>query len=554
MVSTNIAKFKKLLQDNWKIFKIHVLLLESTVEVDLVRGKETEHFRVDNDTEFTVYISHFKEVQDEFGNSEFIYIEDLEEYNKRRVESPQKRSIPQKPYKVSIGERELNGVRIVNLIPPGQKIDFSPASFGAAEFFVDLSQNPNYCDIDLRDQVDIIWTDTNEYAFTGFTYDTRYNKQLAQFTCFGAARRLNAVRLATEITGLPAKGLVEDAYYFMASSVGLRIDFNQREPNLNPRDFIVIFPVEGLDTSCDFKIGDVVFTSNIHTEISDQARTGSTFTNAPWSSVKAFAKVVLEAKHFYQALREGEEKAQRAVDWIQFRTDLTMPCIYGNNEEEKVYYSLEKNYSRFNLVRYGLVIDPTNKASIFHRLDQPAGHSLVIKYDPDEFLVPIGHILNKLDRLSAKEDEEIRALYHALHWLTLSYERESPTDNLLQLWMALEFICFRVTIPEVIQKDDLKKVKHYVKKSSGVTLDQKGKLINAIGKVNQPSTLSKFYFLLDGLGVKLTELEKELIRKLRDARNDIAHGDEITDFLSIEDIEKFRSILERVFVLKIKNL
>jgi hypothetical protein len=554
----NVSDFKKLLQDNWKITKISTSFPGSNdsviVEVDLIKGRETEHIKVDNSPEFYEYISHFKRFEDEFGNNEFIYVEDLEEYNKRHAELLQKRSIPQRPYKVFIGERELKGVHITNLVPPG-RLDTSagPASFGAAYFFVDLSQNPNYCDIDLRDQVNIIWADNNKYAFTGFTQNILYGEQSANFVCYGAPRRLMAVRFTTEISECPGK----DILYFMASSVGLRVDVNQIKPNLNTRDFTVIFPVEGLIAPCDFKVGDVVFTSSIPAEISDHARSGSSFTKAPWSNVKAFAKVVLKANHFYQALTNGEEKVQRAVDWIQFRTDLTIPCIYGNNEEEKLYYSVEKNYSRLNLVRYGLTIDSTNGASIFHRLDEPAGHSLVIKYDPDEFLDPIRHILNKLDHLSAKKNKESQVLYQALHWTTLSCEKESPTDNLLQLWVAFDFICSGVKVKErLIQKADLKRITKYVEKCAKEDIfdnRQKEKLIDSINNVNDPPLMNKWDYLLIKLRLKLTESERELIKKLRDVRNDIIHGSKVTD-LSIEEIEKFRSILERVFILKIKNL
>jgi hypothetical protein len=60
----------------------------------LVKGRETQHIKVDNSPEFYEYISHFKRFEDEFGNNEFIYVEDLEEYGKQYEELLQKRSIP----------------------------------------------------------------------------------------------------------------------------------------------------------------------------------------------------------------------------------------------------------------------------------------------------------------------------------------------------------------------------------------------------------------------------------------------------------------------------
>ena len=60
----------------------------------------------------------------------------------------------------------------------------------------------------------------------------------------------------------------------------------------------------------------------------------------------------------------------------------------------------------------------------------------------------------------------------------------------------------------------------------------------------------KWGHLLNRLKINLSIEELDLIKRLRKARNKIMHGEKDVEII-IEDIEKFRSILERVFLSKI---
>jgi hypothetical protein len=65
--------------------------------------------------------------------------------------------------------------------------------------------------------------------------------------------------------------------------------------------------------------------------------------------------------------------------------------------------------------------------------------------------------------------------------------------------------------------------------------------------------MAKWERLITNHGIALGTQEKRLISRLRNERNKIIHGKNVGKF-SIEDLEKFRSILERVFVAKATEL
>jgi hypothetical protein len=546
--SLNISNLKKLLDEMWNIFRIDISFTkekkELKVEVFLERGKEKKHITAVNDAAFTDYIAHFKKFQDEYGNNVFVYVEDLDNYNKEIDKLLQEGNVPNRPYKISIGDLELNGTQLYHLViaGPGKQI-------GKAHFFINLRENPDYCNIDLRDRVEIKWTDTGEVVFGGFVHHASHSKDSAVFLCYGGPRRLHEGKITSEHIGIEPMDMV----YFIMKSSGMKAHFHGGiGPNLNIRDFKIIFPIEGLQTPCDFRVENVLFNCNIQDELSNQAKIGKTLKKIPWSSATTFAIVVLKASHFYEALFNAEKYAQRAVDWIQIRTDITIPCIPENGKVKKINYNMRKSFSRFSLSRHGLVIDLTTGAALYFPLDEKVGHPLIFKYDPEEFLGPIASIWNKLEQLAQKKESEVQAVYQTINWLMLSYEKESPIDNLLQLWIAFEFICSKQKVPKLVKKQNRKFALTSIE-NLDIPQEEKDKILNAINNVNNPSLMMKWDYLLKKLGVTLPKKEEELISKLRYIRNKIIHGYRAID-ISIEQIEKFRSILERILLLKVSNL
>lgn len=129
-----------------------------------------------------------------------------------------------------------------------------------------------------------------------------------------------------------------------------------------------------------------------------------------------------------------------------------------------------------------------------------------------------------------------------------SFEKESPADNLLQLWIAFEFLCSRERVPTLVDKKYLKDAINSINKLSIPELEKEA-IIQSVKDVNDAPLMIKWNYLLNRLRIRLAKGEEELIGKLRSDRNKIIHGDKDVAS-SFDEIEKFRSILERVFLAK----
>ena len=132
--------------------------------------------------------------------------------------------------------------------------------------------------------------------------------------------------------------------------------------------------------------------------------------------------------------------------------------------------------------------------------------------------------------------------------MMFSFEKESPADNLLQLWIAFEFLCSRERVPTLVDKKYLKDAINSINKLSIPELEKEA-IIQSVKDVNDAPLMIKWNYLLNRLRIRLAKGEEELIGKLRSDRNKIIHGDKDVAS-SFDEIEKFRSILERVFLAK----
>ncbi len=549
MPSANVIKLKELLKNGWRISS-HSLSFSATAneeKVHIVLEKEgvKTFMEVVNDGEFTEFTLHFEKFEDDFGNYEFIYVEDIKEYKAKLEEFTKKGSVPNRPYKITIGEVELNGAYLYYLVLPG----YGRAHVGAANFFVRLDQNPEFHRVDFRDEVKIVWTDNEQVAFRGFPHEVYVSESSAMLLCYGGTRRFFQSRVACEFVGITP----EDAIYFLAISGGLNPQFDgPAQPTLTRRNFKVIFPIGDLVIPTDFSVEQVVFIKDVQKVLSERIKRATTLSKDPWSAASVFASVDVEAEHYFEALVKAEKIVKRAVDWIQFRTDITLPCFIDNGKNIMLSYNLSKSFSKCYLIPYGLAIDLKTNGAVFHLLTVQSGHQLVFKHGTDEFFEPLSSIWEKLSQIYNQNSESVQPLYEALSWLMQTFEVESVVDNLLQLWVAMEFICSKEKVPELVRRESINNSISSIK-SLGLPPTEEEALIQTILQVNSPPLMAKWNHLLERLGIELTKKEEQLISKLRNERNSITHGKELCK-LKIEDIEKFRSVLERVFLRKATQL
>jgi hypothetical protein len=490
---------------------------------------------------FFEFTSHFEKFRDNYGNNQFVYVEDINGYRQKIEELTEKGIVPKRPYKIIIGEVVLNSAFLYYLVLPG----YGRAHVGAANFFVDLDKNPEFYQIDFRNPVEIRWTDKEEVAFRGYAHEVYVSEKSILFLCYGGTRRLFQGKVSCEFIGTTP----EDSVYFLAISAGITAVFDgAAQPSLTNRKFKVVFPVGGLDIPADFKIEQVVFTNNVQNVLPEAIRKSKTIASLPWSAASAFAIVDIDAKSFFDALVRADEIVKRAVDWVQFRTDISLPCITENGKRIMIGYNLSKSFSKCFLIPYGLAIDSKTDGALFYLLTIQSGHKLVFHHNPREFFEPLNSLWEKLALIYSQESGSIQPLYEGLSWLMQTFEVESLVDNLIQLWVAFEFICSNERVPELVSQGSISRTIGSIR-SLGLPDTEEEAIIRNVLQINSPPLMAKWKHLLSRLGVSLTEREAKLISKLRKERNKIEHGKKLGE-MTVDDIEKFRSILERVLLNK----
>lgn len=548
-MSSSVAKIKTLLKEGWQItsHKIQVLAREG-VELEhvvLKKGNDTTFVETKNDPEFLEYMRHFEKFKDEFGNNQFVYVEDINGYKQKIENLIIRGTVPKRPYQITIGELKIDSPHLYHLVIPG----FGRAHLGQAYFFVNTSKNPDLSKFDYLDNIQIKWTDTNQLAFYGFAHEVYANDNSILFLCLGGPRRFTQDRLTSELIGIPG----DDALYFVAKASRMNVVIhNGSKPLLTQRSFKVLFPVAGLGLPSEFRIEQVTFTNTINNHLTPAILNSKTLQEQPWKDTKAFAVVEVIGEHFIDAMIKAEEVAKRAVDWIQFRTDLSLPCITYEGKRILLSYNMDKSFSKCFLIPYALAIDSASKGAIFNLLNVQSGHQLVFHHSPKEFFEPLIPLLDKLEQISKQYNDSVQPLYETLSWLMQSFEIESLIDNLLQLWIAFEFLCTNEKAVRLVPETT---VNSCILEVQGLALpkEQEVAMVENIRRVNEPPLMVKWQALLLRVNLSLTDNEHRLVRKLRTERNNLVHGKKSSK-LTIEDLDKFRSILEKVFVKKAVSL
>ena len=162
-----------------------------------------------NDSEFFEFTSHFEKFRDNYGNNQFVYVEDVQGYKQKIEELIKQGIVPKRPYKIIIGEVVLNDASLYYLVLPG----YGRAHVGAANFFVDLDKNPEFYQIDFRNPVEIRWTDNEEVAFRGYAHEVYVSERSILFLCYGGTRRLFQGKVACEFIGTTPEDSIFFSYF-----------------------------------------------------------------------------------------------------------------------------------------------------------------------------------------------------------------------------------------------------------------------------------------------------------------------------------------------------
>ena len=152
----NVENMKKLLEDGYVISSRQMNFQKKdrgnimTDTIILKKENDEKTIVSTNSAEFFNYIKHFKKIINKHDNGEFVYIEDLEQYNKNIPKQPDS-SVLRDHHKLRISGYEFNeGIMTIFFNPSGPK-----NSKGLAEFWIDLEKNNDFLNVDLKDELEV---------------------------------------------------------------------------------------------------------------------------------------------------------------------------------------------------------------------------------------------------------------------------------------------------------------------------------------------------------------------------------------------------------------
>lgn len=547
----NVEKMKSLLEGGYRMTSHKVSYKAndgnpiSEERVKLKKGENTETITSVNSEEFDNYIKHFKKVRNEFDNDEFVFIEDLESYNKLIEKRGRADRATNNTNILEIGgDKFLEGVLTVHLDPSGSK---KPK--GIAEFWINLEKNPNIKKSDLTDGVKIYDLENN-LIMGGFVI----NSQISENTLFLVIRdgslKLESKKMSLEMGGgiSPAEKIA-----FITECSGLKSHFHGISVNTSKREFEVILPVINLIIDDEFKIGDVTFYQKFDTS-DDSLIRKSDFGRSEnsWNGNFPRAKVNVKANSFYQATHRGYNQVTKAVDVISLRNDFSLSSFNVNGEEKQINFSYYKNLSQVKISPWIYCRQKNTQSYIIYNSEFKNANILALQHDPQDFFSGINDLCSELVSKSGLSQKE-KNLLQSLHWLRRSMQDGNDKDKLADLWTSFEFL--NSGIKEDIPPFD----KSLREKLKGILVidelspRQKEIVENKLNSLNDIPLMRKFDIQKEKYNLEISEEDIHILKLARNKRNDLIHGKKDIN-VDEKELKKMRTIIERLLIEKVSDL
>lgn len=547
-MNENVERITKLLEAGYKIIHIEMefdkLKGPGTLDhtVTLKKGTDRQVIRSVNSPEFMKYIIHFKQARDKYDNSEFVYIDDLEKYNKL-VESHHKHEVLQDHHKLSVSGRDFSqGITTMSLKPGGRD-----NRTGTAEIWVDLDKNPAFRDVDFKDKIEVR-DKSNAVVLKGYVRNYQASDRTGFVSIQDLTLRMESEKVTVEFNKMnPA-----DSIGLLVESGGLPFQPHGMAYNTSPRAFTVIMPVQNLIIDQSFRIGDVEFYQDFDS-IDDALIRKSNIgrTNIVWNGNFPRARIQVTAKQFFEAITKGYDAIYGAIDVIAFRADWTFPSIELNDGQRDFMFSYYKYLSRVKGSTLVYCREVQTQAHTFINVESVVENVLSLELDPQGYFAEVNELCVDILKKDNPTDEESRVL-QVLHWLRKSIQEGNKKDKFLDLWVAFEFLTAGTSMPKMFQPNEIASL-HKLEEGSGLSKEQKQSIRFRINQLNEPPQMAIFNHLIKNLGVNFTDAELKLLSSSRKKRTEIIHGKKDPE-IKDEELNKMRTILEKVLIRKISAL
>ena len=390
----NVAMINDLLEKNYKIIKMEMDVsrassnaLEYTVTLE--KGHDKEVIR-SSSNDFQKYMIHFKKMRNKYGNDEFVYIDDLDNYERQTKGLFKDQIYIEDKHIIKIMGHEFRK-GIITLL-------FRPSSInnktGISMFRIDLSTNPEFIYCDLKDEFEVYERSNDKLVFAGFVKRCAVqNDNTALIILQDTTLKLENTRLSVEFINMNP---VECAST-LASSMGLDFHTNLNI-NKNKRTFIVIIPVKNLIISDDFKIGNVEFYQKFNTlddhliRKSDNGRT-----NLEWNGNYPRSKIIINAISFLSAIQDGYRRISAAVDLISLRTDISFPEIKIKDRNEYFSFDYYKYFSRVKIPPWVYCREKDTNSYTLFNIEFQTENVLALEYNPQDYFLRLDGLFGELE-------------------------------------------------------------------------------------------------------------------------------------------------------------
>jgi len=541
----NIEIIEDLLEKGYKISE-HQINFRKEKNKDILEDKVTLKKENDvkvissiNSKEFFEYIHHFKKAKDKYDNFEFIYINDIEQYEKR-IKKEENHMVMKDHHILKISGREFSEeIMTMYLKPSGPN---NPRGF--AEFWIDLEKNPDFCNVDFKDELEV-YDKNKQLIFRGYIKNYESSDKTGFIFSQDMTLRMEHEKISVEFNNMsPA-----DSISIVTQSAGLNFNPHGIPYNTDERDFIIIMPIQNLIINQSFNIANVEFYQKFDTLDDSLIRKSETGRkDALWNGNFPRAKITTRAKEFLEAIKKGHNAISKAVDIISLRTDMSFPSLKIKEVNNIFVFSYYKHLSKVKIPTRVYCREANSQANVFFNTESLKENVLSLEFEPKQYFEDIGLLFSNLISKENPSQEESNIL-QVIHWLRRAIQEGNKKDKLIDLWTAFEFLISGVKSNELFTKSDKLELKKIISKTY-LNSKQRDALDSKIDMLNDSPLLEKFRLLIESLNLSFSQDEFNILKKTRDKRNDLIHGRK--DIL-IEDFElnKLRTIIEKVVIQKV---
>jgi hypothetical protein len=547
-MDANVEKTKKLLENGYKIVRIELKFQKQAGQdvleniVTLKKDVNTKIIHSVNSPEYFDFVSHFKQVKDRYDSIEFIYVEDLGNYN-RMMENQANRQVLQDHHKLKISGWEFSqGILTLNFKPsgPGNRI-------GLADFWIDLNKNPNFKEVDFKDEIEVYDRD-NKLVFKGYVKNYENSVNTGFLSIQDLSLKMEHEKIAVEFIGMSPT----DCVGLLTESVGFGFVPHGVPYKTNERNFIIIMPVQNLIIDQNFKIGNVEFYQKFDSLDDSLIRKSNNGRQNPlWNGNLPRARIEVEAKQFFEAITKGYTAISKAIDVAALRTDMSFPSVTINDTQKNFGFSYYRHLSRVKVPTWVYCREKDSQAHTFFNVESIIENILSLAIDPENYFTEINELYSDLivkDNLTEDENN----ILQVLHWLRKSIQEGNNIDKFLSWWVAFEFLISGTKTKKLFTPSEISSL---VKEVDATEFpDEKKEAIKSkLRMLNDSPLMEKFNHLRNALEVNFTDWELGILKTAREKRTDLIHGKKDV-VIKDDELNKMRTILEKMLIKKVGKL